>query len=152
MIANLCPSVLHRKSQDGPSNTCSHTSLFRSVSQPSSNYILHWFSQAQLWGLVFRALASWAGKPGVELGLLAPQRGPRWPSYPSRYLTPTCGLGPVHSASLPLIPVSRWLSLYALRCRICVQLDSSCNFDGLMGQGKHSTHLPCHLEWPHRLS
>ena len=48
---------------------------------------------------MFLALEPWAGGPGVGLGLLAPEI-----SLPSFYL-PHMVVGPIHSTSVPFLPV-----------------------------------------------
>ena len=57
------------------------------------------FYSQKLWGLVFLALETWAGRARVRLGPLSPD------TLPDFYL-PRVGVGLACSVSLPLLPVS----------------------------------------------
>ena len=63
------------------------------------------FCSQKLWGLTFLALEPWAVGPGMGLGFLAPEI-----SFPNFY--PPHVVGPVHSMSVPLLPV--WMDVVSL--------------------------------------
>ena len=68
--------------------------LLRDPAASSTDSILTCFHSQKLWGLIFLALESWAGEPGVGLGLLA-SKVSLLNFYP-------CGCGPAYSSSAPL--------------------------------------------------
>lgn len=65
----------------------------------------------------------------------------------------------VPSVSLTLLPLSMWLLLYVLSCSARLQgvfsdgcSEFSCNFDVVVGGGKHSVYLLLHLERKPRIA
>ena len=66
----------------------------------------HWFCSQKLWGLILLALEPWAGRPGVGLGLLAPEI-PLLNYYP-----PDVDVGPACCTTLPFLPL--WMDVVSL--------------------------------------
>ena len=64
------------------------------------------FCSQKLWGLIFLALEPWAGGPSVGLELLTPK------IFLLNFYPPHMGEGPVHSTSVPLLPV--WMDVISL--------------------------------------
>ena len=70
----------------------------------------------KLWVVLFLVLEPWAESSGVGLGPPVPQKGPLKLRVPGNFYLPHVGVGPAHSASPPLLPVSVWLLLYSPSC------------------------------------
>ena len=91
----------------------SYKELLQAPEVSSTDSIPTDFCSQKLWGLIFLALESWAGEPGVGLGLLA-SKVSLLNFYPG-------GCGPAHSVSVPLLP---WMWLFQFhRCQTSIQLD-----------------------------
>ena len=73
---------------------------------PHSATIPVGFYSLKLWWLFFLALEPWAWGPGVGLGFSLFRGGLHSWDIPIDFYSPHSDVGPAHSASLPLLPVS----------------------------------------------